>query len=438
MKYFWKKDWFKSSSVHLALITAQIMWASMAVYGKTGLYYIHPVLFIFFRLLGSAIIFHFLSIIFYRKHYFKIPSKKEILSIVILSFFGVVIFCGFYIIGLKMSSATNAVIFELTSTVWASIGCILLKREKKSILKILGCLVAFGGGLIMSEIDKFQFHGEMFFGNILLLIGSVSFAFYLVYGELVFKGDIPAIVINSWLNTFSALVYLIVNLIWFSDDWSLMTLKQIPIFAWFSVVYSIIVGSVLAYQLMSWALKHTTALVASIYFPFQSLSGILFAFFFLGENLTIHVVIGGIMVIYSKKMEQKKIDYEKLDNKEKITINNENEEEMTLLNENKESEIKIDILNNANANENENKNENNEKIIFIPTLPTLSIYNKNENLPNEIENKKEISLEEDHKYSIDGELKNLFSEEYIFPTNCNLSSNNHSHSFSSIPILVSH
>lgn len=52
-----------------------------------------------------------------------------------------------------------------------------------------------------------------------------------------------------------------------------------------------------------------------------------------GENLTIHVVIGGIMVIggvimviYSKKMEQKKIDYEKLDNKEKITINNENEE----------------------------------------------------------------------------------------------------------------
>jgi drug/metabolite transporter (DMT)-like permease len=51
-----------------------------------------------------------------------------------------VLFTSLYTIGLKLSTATNTVILELATVVWTSAASILIGREKKGILKIIGNL----------------------------------------------------------------------------------------------------------------------------------------------------------------------------------------------------------------------------------------------------------------------------------------------------------
>jgi len=60
-------------------------------------------------------------------------------------------------------------------------------------------------------------------------------------------------------------------------------------------------------------MNHTTALVVSIYFPFQTLTGIILASLFLGERLDFHAGLGGIfliggvmMVLWSKRQETRR------------------------------------------------------------------------------------------------------------------------------------
>lgn len=50
-------------------------------------------------------------------------------------------------------------------------------------------------------------------------------------------------------------------------------------------------------SIITWAFQHTSALAISIWTPVESLLGVMMAIFFLGEEITIRVMIGGPLVL---------------------------------------------------------------------------------------------------------------------------------------------
>mmetsp|Transcript_695 Transcript_695/g.954 ORF Transcript_695/g.954 Transcript_695/m.954 type:complete len:398 (-) Transcript_695:22-1215(-) len=367
--------------VHGALAFTQLLWSSMTVWSKAGLEHVHPSIFLVLRLGGSALLLQVMNITTYFVHKHKqqgktaavenrsayakldepsdssftggaqlevrlLPRGKEWGWLLLLSFFGIISFTGSYTMGLHYSTATNTVIIDLATIVWASTAAILLKRERFHWLKVAGVVIAIAGGLVMSEIDKFEFKGDAFIGNMFLIYMSFAFGFYLVFGDFLYK-QMHSLLINSWINTFAAIFYLFVNIFFFKDEWNNFT--SAPTQAYFSIVWTVVVGTVVAYQIYSWAMQHTTPLVSSIYFPFQTLAGMILAAFFLGEELTFHVVAGGLMVglgvalvLISKSIEENRarhsiVDFNSIKEESDSEMFDEEMEETAMFHSNEES-----------------------------------------------------------------------------------------------------
>jgi len=84
-------------------------------------------------------------------------------------------------------------------------------------------------------------------------------------------------------------------LFFFRDSW--LVLNEISSGVWFAIWYSTIIGTALPYMLLSLSLKYTSSLIAAIYEPIQTLSGVLLAVIFLNEKLTVSIALGGIGII---------------------------------------------------------------------------------------------------------------------------------------------
>eukprot|EP01116_Phalansterium_solitarium_P004644 TRINITY_DN15695_c0_g1_i1.p1 TRINITY_DN15695_c0_g1~~TRINITY_DN15695_c0_g1_i1.p1 ORF type:complete len:383 (-),score=92.45 TRINITY_DN15695_c0_g1_i1:33-1109(-) len=276
--------------VHLALSTGQILWSTMTIAIKFSLGYVNPFVLLFLRMAGSALIFHLMVLTRER----ALPTRRDFGFFVVMSLFGVVLYTSCFQVGLSLSTAVNALVLELGITVFCSCAALALKREAFSWLKIAGIALAVVGGLVMAEVERFEFTGQTFVGNILLLVNSVAFAFFSVFAETLLKRNSSA-VFNSWTTTWAAVTYAVVNAALFREEWQ--DLFAAPPSVWASIVWIIVVGTVVASSLYTWALNHASSLVASAYFPLQALSGMLLAVVLLGEELSWRIAIGGLTVL---------------------------------------------------------------------------------------------------------------------------------------------
>lgn len=180
--------------------------------------------------------------------------KKSAISGIVLLFIdmAVVMFAQKYV-----SSSLVAIVASSTAIWIMALDVRMWKRNFRNPLTILGMLIGFLG-VLMLYIEQFSSddtneHQE--YGILLLVFGCISWALGTLYAKYhsSHEEDVNAFAGSAWQMLFASAMFWICAFI--NGDIVNTDLHAVPTISWFSLIYLIIFGSILAYSAYVWLLK---------------------------------------------------------------------------------------------------------------------------------------------------------------------------------------
>jgi drug/metabolite transporter (DMT)-like permease len=273
---------------HLALIAVQIMFGTWPIFGKLVLRSISSTSLVGFRILGATLIFAFL----HRQagQIFKLP-KRTLASLLLCSLLGVVINQLIFVKGLSMTTVINATLITTTVPVFTLAISIMVGHDRASWRHILGIALAAVGVVYLVNPFRATFSSETTVGNLLIVINSLSYGAYIPLSRDLVKGY-GALNVIAWLFIIGTVVTLPVTIY----SWSAVQIDLVPLNAWLTLVYIILVPTVGAYYLNAWALMRVTPSVVAIYIYLQPLLAFGLAPLVLGESLNLRTIVACVLI----------------------------------------------------------------------------------------------------------------------------------------------
>jgi drug/metabolite transporter (DMT)-like permease len=277
----------------LEAIFTVVVWGGTFIATKVVLQEVSPATVVWVRfamgvlILGSAVII--------RKQ-FAFPEGKEWAYFALLGFIGVAFHQWLQATGLQTAQATTTAWIVATTPVFiALLGWSVLK-EKLSWMRILGIiLAAFGVLLIVSKGDfGALFTGQVgSIGDLLILISAPNWAIYTVLSRRGLARHPAArmmffVMLFGWLFT----------TVWiFGFGPGLSEINHLDTRGWIALLGLGILGSGLAYIAYYDALQVLPASQLGVFLNIEPLVTTLLAASFLGEPITLIVLLGGAIIV---------------------------------------------------------------------------------------------------------------------------------------------
>lgn len=242
---------------HLLGFLANFIWGLMAPVGKEALRSFDPFLLTFFRMLGAGICFWIVSLFIARD---ERVEKRDLLRIMIASFFALSINQGLYIYGLSLTSPISATIVTTLLPVLTMIFASLFLGEPMSGKKVWGVIIGLSGAVTLILGQAGGLGGGSLLGNILCLSSPICFAIYLTaFKDL--SAKYSAFTLNKWMFMTASLVYLPLSAPHLMD----LPHVSIPASAVYSTLYVVFGGSFIAYLCLMTAQRFLRPTVLSMY-----------------------------------------------------------------------------------------------------------------------------------------------------------------------------
>jgi len=271
----------KRLQAYLLLFLSAIMWGSSYPIIKLGLNKgLSPVGFLGFRLFLATLII--IPFVHKKINIRELKSKKML----ILGFTNAGGFL-FQYFGQKFISSNMAAIISNLLIIFVAILSFLILKEKINLKKGLGILISFIGLGIVSNLSFTNLSSNA--GVFIMLISPIMWAFFVIYSKDIASED-------SFIEyLFPIYFYTFLFILPFA----FISGFNITILSTSISLYLAIFCTVVPYFLFLKGLKYIQATTASIITSFQILFSVFFAYFFLGETLTIRFLLGMILVFLS-------------------------------------------------------------------------------------------------------------------------------------------
>ncbi len=280
----------KNRIAHIFLFGAALIYGANYSIAKIVLdgNYISPMGLVFFRVLTALIIFTVFHLIFVKE---KI-DKKDIPKIILVSLFGIVINQSFFIIGLKHTVPINAALLLTVVPILVFVFSVILLKEKISISKIIGVLIAFSGVLlIILNKGNLQFTYSNMKGDILVFLNSVSYALYLVMVKPLLKKYNP-LTITKWIFFFGMIFIMPLGIKGaLNAHWQLFDAK-----VWMAFVYVLVFTTLLAYLFNIIALSRVNPSVVGVYVYLQPVLATFVALIIGKDSISALKIVSAVLI----------------------------------------------------------------------------------------------------------------------------------------------
>ena len=273
---------------HLALIAVQIMFGTWPIIGKIALRSLSSTSLVGFRIMGAAIVFSLLQRRF--RELLQLP-KRVMAWLVLSSLLGVVFNQLLFVRGLSLTTAINATLLTTTIPVFTLAVSIALGYDRASFRHILGIAVAAAGVIYLVDPWRANFSGQTTLGNILIVTNSFCYGAYIAVSRNLFR-QYGALKVITWIFLIGAVVTLPVA----GYAWSANGLETLSLGVWLAVVYIILVPTVGAYYLNSWAVTRVPPSVVAVYIYLQPLLAFGLAPVVLGESWNSRTIIACALI----------------------------------------------------------------------------------------------------------------------------------------------
>ncbi|HWN12071.1 MAG TPA: DMT family transporter [Pyrinomonadaceae bacterium] len=292
---------------HLVLVAVQIMFGTWPIFGKIVLRSISSTSLVGLRVCGAAVVLT----LFRRQLGRLLRLPRRILAWVVLSsLLGVVLNQLLFVKGLSLTTAINASLITTTIPVFTLAVSIALGHDRASLRHVLGIGLAAAGVIYLVDPLRASFSAQTTLGNILIVINSFSYGAYIAVSRDLFR-RYGALDVITWIFLVGAIITLpFAGYAWTSDE-----LSAVPWGTWLIIAYIIIVPTVGAYYLNSWAVIRVSPSIVAIYVYLQPLLAFGFAPMILGESWNSRTLVAcalifagvGVVTIYGRSRAVKEV-----------------------------------------------------------------------------------------------------------------------------------
>jgi drug/metabolite transporter (DMT)-like permease len=222
-------------------------------------------------------------------------APRDWLDYAIMGFIGLGGMTLLYNWGAGRSLAANGALISMAVPILTAVIAVFVLSEKMTLARVVSLVIALAGVLIISDISwgQLDFSGGYLFGSVLLLLGTVCNAIYVVYSKrllfiaspvvLLFWGQLMGFLISlPFLPVEGFDVRTVVDYTW--QTWLALLFLGTVYFAFTMIVFYRILVRLDAGQIM----------VSNYLQPFF---GVLMAAVLLGEKITTSMMLGGLLVL---------------------------------------------------------------------------------------------------------------------------------------------
>jgi drug/metabolite transporter (DMT)-like permease len=262
------------AGAYSALVTVQLLFATLPVAMKFGLEELHPTVFVGMRVAAGALLLVGLERLV---HAHPLPAWDDLGRLAVYALFGVVFNMVLYVWGLDLSTAVNAALLMTLIPVFTYGIAVLAGKEAFQGVRASGILVALAGVVVLIDPRGFTLADDNVVGTLLILVNTLSYAIYLVVSRPILT-RIPPLTTIAWIFVFGAAI--IVPLGWWQagTEAFLVSGRSALILA-----YIVLGPTVTVYALNLWALKRVASSTVAIFIYLQPIAGVALAWWLLGE-----------------------------------------------------------------------------------------------------------------------------------------------------------
>jgi drug/metabolite transporter (DMT)-like permease len=279
---------------HLALISVQLMFGTWPIFGKIALRALPSTGLVALRVAGAALAFASLQYTIGRAQ--KI-SKGDYARLALYALLGVVLNQFLFVKGLSLTTVINATLLGTTIPVFTLLVSLTLGYDRLTIRKTLGISLAAAGVIYLLYPER-NFSSDSAFGNLLIILNSISYGAYLAISKDILR-RYGALTVITWIFIFGSLMTIPIGG---------YALAGTPLHAagagvWLAVIYIILFPTVGAYYLNAWALARVEPSTVAVYIYLQPLIAFALAPLVLNEKwnprtwLASALIFSGVAVV---------------------------------------------------------------------------------------------------------------------------------------------
>ncbi len=277
----------------IALLTAVVLWAVSFVATKVALESAPPLGVVSLRLLISAVCF--LPLIFATGGTRELGGWRVFRQFFVLSLFGAGLHYATQTIGLQYTTASNASLYATTGPITIMLLSALVLGEKITRRKAAGVALAVAGVLVVmgpAKLTSLELDQHIL-GDFLVLVSLVMWGLFTVFGKRL-TDRLGALRVTAWVTVIGAT--------WMAPiGWAEMRLtgfepSALKLEAWAAIAFLGVGCSFLATLLYFVALGLSESQKVGVYLYLIPPLTAAFAAFFLGETITMNLVLGAVLV----------------------------------------------------------------------------------------------------------------------------------------------
>ncbi len=275
-----------------ALIMVQVLYGLNFTFAKTVINenFVQPFAFVILRVGGATVLFWLFSLFVPQE---KI-DKKDFLIFFVAAIFGVAVNMLLFLKGLELTTPISAsVIITITPIIILILSSFFL-NEKITKLKILGVILGFCGGILLTVLGKSTRVGDNLpLGNVLVFVNVISYSIYIIIIKKLTEKYHPFTFIK-WLFLFGFFLVLPFGY----GELKAVEWQSFTPYATFSVLFVVVGATFGTYLLNPLALRKLKASTVGIFIYLQPVIAGVFAVI-MGADTVGYVKIIAMLLIFS-------------------------------------------------------------------------------------------------------------------------------------------
>jgi drug/metabolite transporter (DMT)-like permease len=216
--------------------------------------------------------------------------------------FGVAFNMLLFFKGLSITTPINGAVLMMNTPIFVVVFAAFLLKEKLSIIKISGILIAAAGAIMLMGGSKFNFSTETVLGDILVSLNAIIYAFYLVYAKSLMKKYHP-LTVTLWSFFFGLFLVMPFGASDFMNiQWATFTPS-----IWAAIAFVTVGSTFITYVLNAYALRHASSSLVGSYIYLQPVLAVFIALISGKDALTwvkaldILIIFVGVLLVNQRQ-----------------------------------------------------------------------------------------------------------------------------------------
>lgn len=274
----------------LLIVLQQIIASFSHIVAKDITSDIIPTTVLFIR--ASIAAFVYLVWIFFKKKYKIKIEKSDYFKLIILGLINIPINQFLFFQSISRTTAPNVSLAYALTPIFVFIIAFFYLKEKLSIKRLLGIVIAVFGTIILLSEKGLKFTEDGIYGDILALIASLSWAFYTIIGKQLIQKYNPIYI--TGLSMIIGFILYIPIFLFLDVQFEGVVISNIN---WLQLVYLGTFTSAIGYAIWYYALTKIDASKLSVFNNLQPALTAILSLLIFGTPITAIFVIGGTMII---------------------------------------------------------------------------------------------------------------------------------------------